>query len=117
VGTDEIAEGSMSVDYSMLPEHMQDGARRYIERGIEPGGFMLAVLENDLTGAAARADNVNRHCLLIWAEWLYNECPAPAWHSRKNVDAWIARGGTRGTLPRTPQQEQELEIMKSRGDL
>ncbi len=44
------------VDYSPLPEHMQDGMRRYIENGIEGGSFMMAVLCNDLMGAIVVVD-------------------------------------------------------------
>ncbi len=82
------------IDYSMLPEHMRDGAKRYVERGIEPGGFMMAVLCNDLYGAASKADDINRSMLFEWVQWMYTELPGPAWGERSLVDAWIARGGT-----------------------
>jgi hypothetical protein len=79
------------VDYSMLPDHMQDGMRRYLEDGIEPGGFACAALANDLVGAAGKADMTNLHALHKWAMWLYNECPRYAWGSYEAIDRWIKR--------------------------
>jgi hypothetical protein len=77
------------VDYSMLPDHMRDGAKRYIENRIAPGGFMTAVLENNLVEAASRADSTNINCLKEWAMWLYNECPREAWGSPHKVAMWL----------------------------
>lgn len=77
------------VDYSNLPAHMQDGMRRYIEHGFEPGGFAMAVLQNDLVGAFQRADRQNRVAMETWASWLWNECPASAWGSVEIVTKWM----------------------------
>lgn len=77
------------IDYSMLPEHMQDSAKLYVERGIEPGSFMLAVLTNNLTEAFTRADHINKDSLLMWIIWLLNECPRSAWGSVDIVEAWM----------------------------
>lgn len=76
-------------DYSLLPAHCQGGMRRYIEEGIAPGDFMLAVLSNDLVGAASRADNTNINRLKDYALFLYNEVPSTCWGSREKVDAWM----------------------------
>ena len=78
------------VKYDRLPEHMQEGARAYVEQGREPGGFLRAVLENNLSEACGRADHINQYKMDTWACWLYNECPVPAWGSPEAVDAWIA---------------------------
>jgi len=83
-------------DYSKLPEHMQDGMRLYIERGIEGGSFMTAVLCNDLMGAAGKADHINRECLFDYCNFLYNEAPTSCHGSREKVEAWIERGGLKG---------------------
>lgn len=88
----------MSVDYSGLPIHMQDGARLYVEEGIEPGGFLYRVLCNDLAHAFAQADEVNRDSLPAWAAWLLYELPRSAWGSEEIVNAWLRSGGTRGQL-------------------
>jgi hypothetical protein len=79
------------VDYSILPEHMRDVARGYVERGYPPGGFLRAVLANDLVGAFGRADGPNAHCMGDWATWLFNEAPSACWGSSEKVTAWLAR--------------------------
>ena len=77
------------IDYSGLPEHLRGGMQRYIEHGIPPGGFLTAVLENDLAGAFGRADNTSLaalHDIVRWAHWVM---PAGAWGSPAKVQAWI----------------------------
>lgn len=41
----------MEIDYSILPEHMRDAMRRYIENGEPVGDFLNAILRNDLMDA------------------------------------------------------------------
>lgn len=77
------------IDYSTLPEHMQDGMRLYIESGINPGSFLRAVLENNLMEALGRADHINRHALFEYGSFLYNEAPPNCFGSPENVAAWI----------------------------
>lgn len=81
------------ISYELLPEHMRDGARRYIEDGIPPGDFMLAVLTNNFKEALLRADRVNLYCLTFWANWLTMECPWLAQGSEAAVRGWIEVGG------------------------
>lgn len=84
------------IDYSLLPEHIQDGMRRYIENGIEPGSFCCAVLENNLVRAFGAADHINQMFMRDIAEWLYNSCPRSAWGCGLTVQEWIDRGGLKG---------------------
>lgn len=85
------------MNYSKLPVHMVQGAKNYIEDGIPPGGFLTAVLENDLVGSFATADGVNQEAMFTWAEFLHNEAPIAAWGSREAVLRWIERGGLNGS--------------------
>jgi hypothetical protein len=78
------------IDYSKLPDHMRDGAQLYIEHRVPPGEFLTAVLENNFVDAVARADDVNSHNLITWAQWLYWECPRAAWGSPEKVAAWLS---------------------------
>ena len=81
----------MNVDYSRLPEHMQDGARGYVEHGWEPGGFLYAVLCNNLVDAFGKADGYNFDRMHVWAGWLFNEAPSDCWGSPAKVAAWRKR--------------------------
>ena len=83
-----ITEKRYEVDYSMLPEHMRDGAEDYVERGIQPGHFLLAVLCNNLVDAVGYADTANRDAIATWGSWLHNEAPAKCWGSKEAVRAW-----------------------------
>lgn len=76
--------------YERLPYHLRGGVQRYIEQGIPPGDFMLAVLSNDLREACGRADELNQHLLWEIVSWFYNEAPSPCWGSPAKVDAWLA---------------------------
>lgn len=83
--------------YDRLPQHMRPGARRYIEQGIPPGGFLIAVLKNDFRTAAMKADRINKNSFRAWADWLVYEAPREAWGSEENVRNWIEKGGLNGT--------------------
>lgn len=78
----------MSVDYSYLPEHMQEGARLYVEHGVRPGDFLTAVICNNFAEAFSRADDVNLDYMQEWARWLWTEAPAMCWGSPQKVKEW-----------------------------
>lgn len=84
------------MDYSMLPEHMQGGAKLYIERGVLSGHFLTAVLENNFVNAHRRADEVNVAALDKWAEWLLWEAPGKSWGSPGAVARWMERQWNKG---------------------
>lgn len=77
----------------MIPSHMQEGVLRYIEKGERPGGFLTAILQNDLMGSANRADERNARCLHNYAKFLFNYAPPACFGSTEKVEAWIERGG------------------------
>ena len=79
-----------------LPKPLHNGMRHYLEQGIIPGSFLLAVLENDLMRAAAAADPWNREELATVAEWVTHEMPEESFGSPAKVAAWSKRGGLRG---------------------
>ena len=74
-------------------QHMRSGARLYIEEGIPPGSFLTAMLENNLSEAAMRADETNAKRLPDFADWMMWDIPSRAWGSKQEVEDWIAQGG------------------------
>lgn len=83
------------VDYSPLPEHLREGARRYVEHGVSPGSFLSSVFENDFARAAIRADDRCALALPDIARWLINEAPDACWGSRAKVLDWICAANLR----------------------
>ena len=72
-----------------IPEYMRDGLEMYVTEHIEPGGFMTAVLENNLKEAVGRADCENIRVIPAYVNYLYNYAPADCWGSCEKVDAWL----------------------------
>jgi hypothetical protein len=88
-GMMKLTVNGRPIDYSDLPEHMQGGMQRYMEHGIEPGSFLVAVLSNDLMGAFGKADHINAQFIREYCQWLYNHAPAGSFGSRERVNAWM----------------------------
>lgn len=86
------------IDYSLLPEHMIAGTKRYIEDGVPGGHFLTAILENDFMNTVCNADGVNIKHLKEWAIFLYNKAPASCWGNRKKVREWTEHGGLKGFI-------------------
>ena len=79
----------MDRNYEFLPEHIRCAMQRYIENRIPPGGFLMAVLSNNLVEACSRADSINRERLFDIVSFLYNEVPSVCWGSPEKVKAWL----------------------------
>lgn len=76
------------IDYGVLPDELQGGMQRYVEQGVPTGGFLRAVLENNLATAWRRADLGNRARMSDIVEFLHSLPPA-CWGSPKLVEDWI----------------------------
>ena len=80
----------------MLPPYMHDGVALWITRGIEPGSFLSAVINNNLRGAVMRADDFNRDMLREWVGFFYNYAPSQCWGSQDKAREWMRIGGLLG---------------------
>lgn len=80
----------------VIPSHMCGAILRYVLVGIEPGGFLGAVICNDLVGAVARADDENIRLLPEYVRVFYNHAPGNCWGSRERLDQWARDGGMGG---------------------
>jgi hypothetical protein len=72
----------------VAPE-LRAGLARYLELGLEPGGFLCAVLDNDLSEAVGRcADFAALKPLCLWLD---NHAPTDCWGSKEKRLAWQER--------------------------
>jgi hypothetical protein len=72
-----------------IPDYMVDGLVLYLTRGVPPGGFLTAVLNNDFLGAIGKADARNRESLYAYAVFLVCDAPIGS-HGRSGiVSEWI----------------------------
>lgn len=76
-----------------MPPAIGASLDRYANQHIETGGFLKAVLENDLCEAVCRADEINFQFLPVLVRYVYNELPAPCWGSKEKVAAWLKKSG------------------------
>lgn len=75
-------------NYPTIPGRTQVALVDYIERGILPGGFLCAVLANDLYTAIGQADSENLVALPKIVEFLWNDVSAAAIGNYENVRNW-----------------------------
>jgi hypothetical protein len=71
----------------MLPKHIRHGVKEYIEKGFIPGGFLQAVICNDLSGAFQRADSTNTERMKDIVQFFHWWVPAPVWGSKEKMEA------------------------------
>lgn len=84
-------EGSVTarIDYKRIPSRLMEGLHRYATSRIPTGGFLRAVLENDLRMACATADDESVQVLRDLISYVRSELPSECWGSRERVAAWL----------------------------
>lgn len=71
--------------------HLRPGLCRYLEDRIETGGFLRAVLENDMAAAVTHAHpSLHMSQMKALVELIAGSFPAPAWGSAERVRAWLS---------------------------
>ena len=73
----------------MIPSHTKAALDRYVNQKYLPGGFLMAVLSNDLFGAVGRADSENLAALPDIVKYVYNHMPADSWGSVDKVYKFV----------------------------
>ncbi len=73
----------------MIPAHTKAALDRYVNQKYLPGGFLMAVLSNDLFGAVGRADSENLAALPDIVKYVYNHMPANSWGSVDKVYRFV----------------------------
>jgi hypothetical protein len=77
------------LEANAVPEHLHTGLVEYLAARRPVGGFLLAVLENNLALAAVRADPESARALRELVLFLSNFASATAWGSTEAVAAWL----------------------------
>jgi hypothetical protein len=88
---DKISKAETDRVYRHIRPDILESLLNYAYRGVPTGGFLNAVLSNDLTEAVSRADSYNAFWLKSIVTFIYMELPAPCWGSQDKVDAWLAQ--------------------------
>ena len=82
----------MTSDPRLGPQNVIESFERYVKHGIPTGGFLRAVLENDLMGAVGRADRNNGPLLPHICAYVYSCMPEDCWGSPAIVTKWLESG-------------------------
>jgi len=72
----------------LIPPHMRDAVIHYVCDGVPPGGFLTALLSNDLMGAFGKADSTNIDNMKNWVIFIYNYLPQNSHGSAENIIDW-----------------------------
>ncbi len=72
----------------LIPPVTLSNLRDWIENAVSPGGFLTAVLENNLLQVMRRADLENRKALYHIVELLESYAPIGCYGSPEKVAAW-----------------------------
>ena len=73
-----------------LPIHTCEAIENYLLYGMRPGGFVEALLANDVHRAVFNGDQVNKHCIWQITYWLVTNAPAQARGSYEQIDNWCS---------------------------
>ncbi len=83
------------------PQNIQESIRAYVQ-GRPTGGFLRAVLENNLLDAVTRADHINSKCLPAILAFVYTNVPSPMWGSHEAVAEHLRVSAADRNLSRGP---------------
>ncbi len=86
-----------------IPGHMYEAILCHVLEGRPTGGFLTALLANDLMRAAQSADDANFHAIGPWLRFLYQCVPGAALGSYDAVQVWQHARGLLGIITRTPR--------------
>ncbi len=74
-----------------IPQNIKHSLDNYVNNKIPPGGFLYAVLSNDLFIAMQKADEWSRASLFDICSYIYNELPMNCYGSEITVKEWLGQ--------------------------
>ena len=84
-----VAAGTWPADKTFVPQKIRESIERYVKHGLRTGGFLEAVLSNDLMDAFKRADRDDLVMMPTIIAYIYNDVPTAAHGSRDKYNAWL----------------------------
>lgn len=92
-GVQEIIEDEAKWTHQgmVVPMRMRYHVMRYIHSRTQVGGFLHAVITNDLDGACTQADDENIKCIPAYIKFFYNVAPGACWGSPEAYENWISK--------------------------
>lgn len=100
-----------NADWSLVPNHQREGLFEYIRVGRPTGGFLFALLSNDLFDAVGRADRGSlggMKATVSFLRWM----PIGCYGSRDAVNKWMHDGGLVGRISAAEGAEQVTPRMR-----
>ena len=73
----------------MTTDDAIESLKRYISHGIPEGGFLQAVIENNLMESFGQADETSRENLFAICSWVYGNAPMGCRGSQVRYREWI----------------------------
>jgi len=86
----------MLSDEPVIPSYTLESLESFVLNGDVPGGFLKAVLSNDLDRAFRRADSKNRPAVGTLHSFLFRYILADCWGSPEKFTQWCEGGGLIG---------------------
>lgn len=80
-------------EYAAIPEHIRRSLVEYVTLRRKVGGWLAAVLQNDLKTGVMRADTINLPLLRVYILWLTWNAPPDCWGSKAAYAHWTSSGG------------------------
>ena len=85
------------LNYEIIPEHMREATRMYIEDGCDYlSDALFAIFSNNLSKFTTWADDTNLAAVREWGQFLKWEVPAACWGSAEKITKWQKQGGLKG---------------------
>jgi hypothetical protein len=103
----------MYINFSTGNSLLDESIENYLMHGLDPGGFLTAVLCNDLFLASGRADYHNRERLAEIAQTVYLNMPGWSFGNQQLVKDWIKdKDGRRSAYSLQKEKEYTWRSLK-----
>lgn len=78
-----------------IRNHTRETLEHYLLQGLQPGGFVSAMLAMDMQRALRSADTANRDSMWVIGRWIIEYAPEGSWGSYEHIKFWINDVGGR----------------------